>query len=509
MSSRGELASWKKGCGAVVVVVLVAILSGGLWLNWRLGLKPKITRNFVAEINTRLEKIPESDRAWPLFVDAMILDAQLSDEERERAIRWSDLSGARPGDPAWDEAVDAFEVNRSMLELASQIAAKPVLGAMLSDQHDPRFARAIGEAAVHPNENPSLINILLPHLGTARNLSKMLAFDARAALETHDPDRFVQRMDDLCSIASMVSEDGTLISQLVGYAICGLMYSEIGLALQDYSAELAESHLDKLDSVLDRIEQNQVLSCNMSVERMFFDDMLQRTYSDDGNGNGRMTRQGVKELDELMGGFAFAADANALTALNMFGLASRKELDAFADEFYATAQTYADTPLYSNAATPEEVIEKYMPSEYEQRRYMIAHQLVPALGQAAVTRWQILTHHGAMRARVATERYLKDNGTMPQSLDVLLPDYLAELPKDLLVDAPLQWRETEYGWTLYSVGYDKNDDGGAPETDDAGLPTNGNGRQYVNPRNKQTQPCDWVIFPVFHVPVTQEGELDE
>lgn len=68
-------------------------------------------------------------------------------------------------------------------------------------------------------------------------------------------------------------------------------------------------------------------------------------------------------------------------------------------------------------------------------------------------------------AALAAQAWLGEQGSLPTSLDALVPDYLPEVPRDPFVEAPLRSRlmETDGASALiiYSVGPDGDDDGGA------------------------------------------------
>ena len=60
----------------------------------------------------------------------------------------------------------------------------------------------------------------------------------------------------------------------------------------------------------------------------------------------------------------------------------------------------------------------------------------------------------------AVRRYVIENGSPPESLAALVPEYLPTVPVDPYGDAPLRYRRTEGGYLLYSIGANGVDDGG-------------------------------------------------
>jgi hypothetical protein len=63
----------------------------------------------------------------------------------------------------------------------------------------------------------------------------------------------------------------------------------------------------------------------------------------------------------------------------------------------------------------------------------------------------------------ALERYRLANDELPSTLDALVPQYVAKLPHDIITGEPLKYRRTEDGgFVVYSVGFNRVDDGGEP-----------------------------------------------
>lgn|GEM_PF-5513419 len=77
----------------------------------------------------------------------------------------------------------------------------------------------------------------------------------------------------------------------------------------------------------------------------------------------------------------------------------------------------------------------------------------------------------ALEACIAIRLYQLKNGEYPESLDVLLGNYLEVLPEDVYVNRPMRYLKMENRALLYSVGHSKTDHGGwGPATGDRGDP---------------------------------------
>ena len=65
------------------------------------------------------------------------------------------------------------------------------------------------------------------------------------------------------------------------------------------------------------------------------------------------------------------------------------------------------------------------------------------------------------RTAMALERYRLAHGEFPESLDALVPQFIAEVPHDVIGGKPLKYRrETGGSFVLYSIGWNETDEGG-------------------------------------------------
>jgi hypothetical protein len=65
------------------------------------------------------------------------------------------------------------------------------------------------------------------------------------------------------------------------------------------------------------------------------------------------------------------------------------------------------------------------------------------------------------RVACALERYRLAHGEYPETLDALAPQFIAQIPHDIIGGKPLHYRRTDGGkFLLYSIGWNETDDGG-------------------------------------------------
>jgi hypothetical protein len=99
--------------------------------------------------------------------------------------------------------------------------------------------------------------------------------------------------------------------------------------------------------------------------------------------------------------------------------------------------------------------------------------MLPGLGHAVMKFAYGQTSVHLARIAIALERYRMAHGEYPEALDALAPQFIAQVPLDVIGGQPLKYRRTGGGqFALYSVGWNGTDDGGVPVISkgaDAGL----------------------------------------
>jgi len=97
------------------------------------------------------------------------------------------------------------------------------------------------------------------------------------------------------------------------------------------------------------------------------------------------------------------------------------------------------------------------------RHQLLAVIMLPALSRVPVkaAAGQIATDEAVIAC--ALERCRVANGQFPESLEVLVPKYISQLPNDVLSGEPYKFHLRPDGqFVLYSVGWNEKDDGGVP-----------------------------------------------
>jgi len=265
---------------------------------------------------------------------------------------------------------------------------------------------------------------------------------------------------------------GLLIEQLVGIAIEGLANS-VTFTLLDRVAVPADV-LKRAQEELDRQFGRQEPVFSLEAEKVFWYDVIQRTFTDDGQGSGRMLARGMP--------YAVTDDwKENLWRFVSFNYPDRKDAVTKIDKYFMKAdELFALSPrdLQNQGIDPNEWAEALQQS-------LMLKILGPAHYRVGQITWRMKTGREALLTVLAVKRYEKEKGRYPASLDELVSaGYLRKLPMDPYSDGPLIYRRTDEGFLLYSFGTNLADDGG-----ELGLSSRGTPKMWMDNG-------DWVFWPV-------------
>jgi hypothetical protein len=152
---------------------------------------------------------------------------------------------------------------------------------------------------------------------------------------------------------------------------------------------------------------------------------------------------------------AFGFDESVRQAANSL---TPQELEAQVSEFirdYRGFVSSIDRPYYEVRDLPVE----QMISDN-----IFSREILPFIADMPAVQAHVDAERLGIATTLALEMYRQEQGAYPGSLDALSPDYLQLVPKDPFTNKPFVYHTTDDGYTLYSVGKDAEDNGGA--TDD-------------------------------------------
>jgi hypothetical protein len=305
--------------------------------------------------------------------------------------------------------------------------------------------------------------ILLPHLAHAKSLALLLQLRSAALLAAGDPQSAASDLDLAFRIADSFGQEPILVSQLIRVACFNISLQPLkeGLARRQFS----DAQLAALENRLGQVDLLSGYELSMRAERAFQTWWLAKP------------RSQWKEIAEYYGDpdrVQLSAKLDLLLRFAPAGWAYRNLL------VYCEWQDKHAIPLVDVAtrrAHPQKASEARRAFADLNGRFTLLtrlwysgrqdNDLDNAARRIAYTQAQL----DEARLACALERYRLARGAYPETLDALVPQFIAALPHDLITGQPLKYRRTDDGrFLLYSVGWNETDDRGAVVLKKSGQP---------------------------------------
>lgn len=317
---------------------------------------------------------------------------------------------------------------------------------------------------------PSL-DMILPEMQSMRQAARLMQLAARRKVATGD---VAGALDDVTIIHRMsqhAAAEPILVSGLVGLAIDTVALDTLAQVLPD----IGPSDLDRLDD--DSIRD--LVHVVPSFKRHFFGEeafgmMLFASLCDGGSALDSF------DLLPLIGSSSPTPTLWRTPLKPLFSLLFRvfllpEDIAAYRSTLRAYQRLLAQPKSFAEITREAKAIEDALNTD---RRGVVTSLLAPALSSCIRSGVRSQALHRAAAVAVAATRFRTVEGSLPDSLEDLVPTYLPLAPADpFAADASLQLKQTDSGLVIYSVGPDGEDDGGpaspgtepAAGNDDVGL----------------------------------------
>ena len=426
---------WKKTIIRTMQAAGILILLAGLRVAHLSMGSPTVKVNYIEWLNEKvrdgrnetLNAKPHFDRAVELGTDDWpdVLD--------ESDDYW-------PGDmnePERQAVANFLAQNAQSLDALREAAAKPHFWLDYECDQDVPKGGTIA--------NTTVANVM-PFLSEYRKMARRLA--AAIMWRTHEGD-VPGAFDDsvlLLRLGRNLEGKGMLIEQLVGVAVEHLGWQAVTTVVA--RVDVPPNMLLRLQRTLEEISANGTLPITVSGEKVFWYDYVQRTFTDDGKGGGRMLPLGaplvMSRSQDWIRGF-------------VAGYPDRSEALAIIEGYFKQGEDNA-------ARTPWELHQQEPQSHQKDKHFlrsMMLEILVPAHARTGQMAWRLRARRSAVVTILALKRWQLAKGEYPESLDELVAEkYLAALPQDPYSDAELKYERRGDDFVLYSLGADFDDDGG-------------------------------------------------
>lgn len=467
---------------------------------------PTITRDIRKELNDPIAAIPQNKRGWPTYKQAY---AAIVTPEPDAA--GSSRSQANGG---LDTPEDARR-NQDAIVLLRKAAAFPNFGVELDNPQDYEFLlrhqlRLGGKEdwASRKIEQPSrdgpAVEIVLQHLGVIRSFARLLMQDVDLALQAGNSASVSEDLVAGAQMAVQSRESPFLISDLVSLAIGDLVMSKVREVLTRRPDLLTDQSLRQIATALRDIGPRRQL-VRFDSELLSFEDILQRSFTDSGNGDGRLTPAGIRLLAQLSqfngeGPQSGAGEIAAFPVASSIG-PGRKALHDMYVSIMTQVKQWEQSPRWARPAPPDpEAIKR---GTFPLSPYSFLSLMMPAFNNSVHAADRFDASRDATLAIIALEQFKRAKGRFPASLSELVPSFLPQTPIDIADGQPLRYKPSGDSYTLYSLGANLMDDGGKPAETSSKESQVSNFRPMGIDFSKIHD--DWVFFPYKAFPKDQPG----
>ncbi|BAM02916.1 hypothetical protein PSMK_07570 [Phycisphaera mikurensis NBRC 102666] len=471
---------WALGAFAVFYAVLAIRFYSG---------EPRVSVDHLARLNAVAAAVPDRERAWPLLQEAM--------SNLDLPTRGGPPLDASPGDSAWPSLIGFLNEHADPLDTLDAALARPALGWEASLARPPGDADAAGGVA----PLSSLMEVRLDHLHQLRNAAGVLRARGVHAAAAGDAAGTAAASAGLLRLANWALEHPTLINALVASSVQAKADGLLAEALTLDPELFSRFELRRLqERVRDR--PRPVTDEALLGERLIFEDLLQRMFTDDGRGGGRITPEGVRGFATMLGAAGSlpgsgVTDSNPVEAsllpLALLVSASRSDLAAVHRDAMDAAAAGFRVPLHQAWELPTPAaLDAAVDGPLGAMRYGMVTQLLPALDATRRDAFESDARRDAALLALALHRHRLATGSFPEpstGYAKLVPAYLHEIPLDPLHGTPMRWTIRDGRPVIYGLGADGDDDGGVLPTEEAG----GNRAAFAPP--EEAVDGDWIAWP--------------
>jgi hypothetical protein len=448
---------WSIGLRGMAVVLATYVV---LLIRFCIS-RPNPSVDYFARLNEPILHVPQNDRAWPLWRQAILACA---DGAKAGGLTFSAVVLPPTVEkPPWPGVGKWLDEHSAGMELARQAAQKPALGFVLGpggSAEDPELLYSFRQSPGEP-----LNHVLLPHLFYLQTMANLLSLDVRRAAERGENAIVEADADSLIGLGCQLRDsDGILITQFDALTDNDLALSRLRFVLLNYPTLLTDDQLIRLAHALSgpRVAADLM---TLKTERYYFADLVQRVYTDDGLGNGHVTLAGFRSATSTINSGRNLPEWPAYEAMSTVPIlsASRAELTTEYDRLMDQAEANFRLPIRQiDVHNVDSQIFALMASPIDRIRWWILLEMQPGATGDQIACERYLGRRDGVVVGIALELYRRKHGHYPAALSELTPGLLPEIPADRITGNPVKYRLIDGKPVVYSVGADRVDDGGKP-----------------------------------------------
>jgi dsDNA-binding SOS-regulon protein len=430
---------WQKMIIKTFQTCSIIIIGLSLYMFWFVSGKPKITFDYVAELNkmVRPANADESQNAAIYYTEAAKKVENIPEDLKEILEK----SYYEANEPERKIASEWLAKNQEIFKLISIGNEKPYYWLK------------------YESEANELMAAFLPHLGEYRSLAKILSWRAGLSAEQGNYSQAFEDALIIYKFGKHLKNEPFLVGQLVAIAIENITVENLRQILSRYDIDISE--LKKLQNDLQEITQDEVFTTNLKTEKFLLYDEVQRCFTEDFLGLSHIYLPRFSEIALGPSEGSEGKDA-ALTLLALraaiWDRTNKKETIEKIEEldrYYEKLSAKSPAQIKQENINIEEDFEKIAGNN------LFMRVLSPAFAKVIIISFQNKGNVEAIKTIIALTIYKKEYGQYPQTLQQLIDNgYLDKVPIDPYSDRSLVYKKIDNDFTLYSVGPDFDDDNG-------------------------------------------------
>jgi hypothetical protein len=422
--------------------------------------KPTIKIDYVQWLNERNKAgRDESDNARNYYEKAAELSSQMPNWLAESAVQWpTDFDDSeRKSLAEWlNSNKEAYETFRKAVKLPSFWNYYEVSD---NEYKELSASRVITQR---------LMDLLSNYKQLASAIKWQISYEAY----TGDVNQAFEDCLSLVKFGHNLQRSGFIIEELVGIAVEAIAIHESSRIISKMN--VSSKVLTNMQESLENLYEKDKPVISLDSEKIFWYDMVQRSFTDDGKGDGRVLRRGLS--------YAIGSNLDWLRKALLFDYPTRKETLATIDQVFAKSQELMKKTLWQ--LHNEGLDANNWANDIPNKSLMLQLE-GQSLYQLCKPGWILETERRVLLAELALMRYKNEKGQYPDELSQLVSfGYLKKLPNDPYSNKPLVYKKNGSDFILYSVGSNLIDDNG-----NMGINSQGKKRNYLDNG-------DWVFWPV-------------
>jgi hypothetical protein len=292
--------------------------------------------------------------------------------------------------------------------------------------------------------------VLLPYLPEMKREAQNFRVAGALALDRGDIDASISAMEDGERTGQCLAEGQLLLDQLVRVACLSMVVNDAQRLLSQRA--LSAGQLDRLEGLIQRATMPGAWHSALIAERVCMSSIFEHPTDSAallGGGSGEDSTQDSANTSGRVG----------LGILNVTGLSAADH--RFMLEIMEQAIALADENTADSLQRYEQLFVRVSQEATRFPPKVFSAMMLPALAKAGNKFVAYEARRRAALVAIAIERYrLSHQGRVPASLEALPPAVYQQLPADPFMDQPLKFQPLPVGFVVYSVGADRQDDGG-------------------------------------------------